>query len=141
MAPNKKYKFFDHTADIGISVYNCNLKDLFVYSAKGMFEILGDQSAFQSLERRDLDIKGENIEELLHKWLSLLLYYFDSEKIFFTEFTIKLIDKNFLNASVSGEKYAGKESFLKREIKAVTHHQMEISENRGRYRASVIFDI
>jgi SHS2 domain-containing protein len=137
----KGYKFIDHTADIGVEVSAGNLKELFVNSAMGMFEILGDPSGFEPLERRDIQLAANDVEELMHRWLSFLLYLFDKDKIFLTNFDVSVIDTKSLLGTASGMSYVNKEGALKREIKAITHHQLQIKKVGTRWHAQIIFDI
>lgn len=141
MEENKKYGFFDHTADVGMEVLGANIKELFVNSAKGMFEILGDGSKFKMVTVKEVEEKGQDALELLHRWLSTLLYIFDADRLFLTSFEILKIDSNYVKARIGGESFKGKENYLAKEIKAVTYHQMEVKEVENGFKARVIFDI
>lgn len=137
----KGYEFFDHTADVGLKCSGKDLKELFINGAKGMFEVLGDVSAFSAQDTRSIDIESADIEELFHDWLSELLFIFDSEKIFLVDFRITELNGKRLRAVVRGESYNQKASKIKGEIKAVTYHGMEVVKDKNGYSASVVFDI
>ena len=141
MASPKKYEFFDHTADIGMTAFGRDLKELFANSAEGMFEILGRASFFKPKEKKEIQVTSNNQEDLLHKWLAELLFVFEKDKIFFVEFDIKSLSDKQITALVKGESYLGKEAQIKTEIKAVTYHQFKVKKVNGRFEARVIFDI
>ena len=140
MVDKKKFEYFEHTADVGMRVFGGDLKELFENAASGMFEILCDGTYFDAEALRKIEIHAEDSNELLHEWLSELLYLFTCEKFFAKEFEVKTLEEKRLEADIRGSRL---ENFkgLKREIKAVTYHWLEVVKEAKGYTAKVIFDV
>lgn len=141
----KKYKFINHTADLGIKVWGKTREDLFENAAYSMFDIMADLSKVEAKElikvRIETQIGQENMEELLADWLRDLLSKFNIEEYLLKEFKIGKIDSQGLEAEVRGEKLDLSHHSLKREIKAVTYHELEVKKVPKGWEAQVIFDI
>ncbi len=112
------YEIIDHTSDCGIKVYGKSLEELFTNAALGMFEIIGgkyDPSKSKDLNHKtsiEIQKKTSSLEELLVGFLSELLYKSFKEKVIF-----------------------------KKEIKAVTFHDLKIELDKELYHCTIIFDI
>ena len=136
------YKLIDHTADIGIIVSAKDLKSLFVKSAEAMFDVIAlKKRTSRRLRKKEIKItlKAKNTEELLVYWLSELLSLSDCEDVFFTEFDMAKLKDTALEAKASG---LSRSHFIgKREVKAVTYHELKIKKKGSRYQAEVIFDV
>ncbi len=137
----KNYKIIEHTADIGIKVNGADLRELFVNAAIAMFDISAEKIAAQSAKRIKIQIrqKSDNLEELFVNWLNELLSLSSAKGIVFSEFQINTIDKNTLQAEVTGEDAANYK--ISREIKAATYHQLKIGQDKTGWQAEVIFDV
>jgi SHS2 domain-containing protein len=81
----KGYEFFDHTADIGVNVHGATLEELFCNAATALYDVLG--SLAKGKERREKSVKLEapTLEDLLHDWLSELLYEVEANHVLFDE--------------------------------------------------------
>ena len=86
-------------------------------------------------------MQAEGWEDLLHDWLSRLLYRFLQEGFIAAVITIEDIDSTHVRARLSGEKLDYKRHNFETEIKAVTYHQLSVACENGRWRARVIFDV
>ena len=139
---NKNYEIIEHTADIGIRVFGQDLKSLFTNSAAAMFDCIvqekkspGDSQA----KKIKIDLKTKNLEELFVRWLSELLSLADLKGLVFTDFKIHRLTSRELKATISGQ--AQHHFDFKREIKAVTYHDLKIEKQNQGYVAQVIFDV
>jgi len=143
----KKYKLIDHTADAGIEAYGKNLNGLFENAAAGMFVVLCDPTEVKPKKSVVVRVKAKTLEDLMHHWLTELLYRVNKEEILFRRFKVKITGKYFLSGRASGEKINSLKHHLKAEIKAVTYHQLEIKRyaksglRRYAYKVRVIFDV
>jgi len=135
------YKLIDHTADIGIEVYGNTLQDLFAHAGFALFDIITDMAYVGTKEERSISITGIDREQLLVNWLSELLYLHDIETLLFRQFNVLNINEDCLNAVVSGEKFVEGKHSIKTEVKAVTHHDLSIKQEKGRWKARIIFDL
>ena len=99
----KKYKFINHTADVGIKVWGESLQSLFENAAYSMFDILTELDKVKAKESLGVEIEGKRADELLADWLRNLLYKFNGEGYLLREFNIEKISKKDLKAKVRGE--------------------------------------
>jgi SHS2 domain-containing protein len=137
----KTYELIDHTADVGIKAYGKNITESFENAAKGMFDIITNNSEVESIGQYDITLKAPNLEQLLVDWLSELLFLHSAKNLVFSFFKVKLDEKKSkLSACVFGEKYSISKHKIGTEIKAVTYHMLEVKKNKPFY-VQVLFDI
>ena len=137
----KRYEQIPHTADIGVRVYGKDLGDLFKNAAFGMFDIIADLDGLKKTEKLDVKVKAASREELLVSWLDELLYNFYTKGLIFSEFDIINISSTSLAARAFGKHIQDNKNRLKKEIKAVTFHDLEIKEKNGVFSVEIIFDV
>jgi SHS2 domain-containing protein len=140
----KDFEYIDHTADIGIRAYGESLEEAFSNTAKAMFLLMAKNNNIEPKESRDIELESDDIIFLFKKWLEELLYYFESDKLIFSKFElkIKISDGLYrLKATVYGEKYNPDKHGSGVEIKAVTYHMMDVGRSESGYYTQVIFDI
>lgn len=138
----EKFTLIDHTADIGIHAYGKDIDELFANVATGMFSIITDLKKVSVKQEIAVSVEGHDRDDLLVRWLSELVYLFDTKYILFKEFKVTVIDDNHLKATVKGEPLDKSRHMMGMEIKAVTYHELEIKKNKdGIWEAKVLFDI
>ena len=126
---NTAYVEIEHTADWAIRVYGTTLPELFVNAATGMYSLMADASSVASLVEREIAVKGVDAEALLVNWLNELLYHTEMDGEIFCEFCIQSFEQTRLRAVVK----AGRGGALKKQIKAVTFHNLRITPADGGY--------
>ena len=137
----KTYELIDHTADVGLKAYGKTLSEAFENAAKGMFDIITDNSEIESIGQYDIELEAPNLEQLLIDWLSELLYLNSSRNQVFGFFKVDLDEKNNkLTAKIFGEKFSLSKHKIGAEIKAVTYHILEVKKKKP-YHVQVLFDI
>ena len=137
----KTYELIDHTADVGVKAFGKNLSEAFQNIAKGMFDIITDNSEIESVGQYDLELEAPDLEQLLVDWLSELLYLNSARNQVFGFFIVDLDEKNKkLTAKIFGDKFNLSKHKIGSEIKAVTYHMLEV-RNKRPYHVQVLFDI
>jgi len=141
----KEFEILEHTADIGIMAYGKTKREVFINSAKGMFEIIAGNNndiANNNFSCKVI-LKAENLENLLVAWLNELLYIGETRLVILNKFHIKELSNFQIKAEVEGIKINPPSVKIEKEIKAVTYHCLEIKkdEERGFWSTRVIFDI
>ena len=136
-----KYEFINHTTDLGIRVRGISLKELFENAARAMFDLIVDLDTVKTRNQITIEIKGDELEELLADWLRDILYRYNGDEYLLKEFKIEKISPEGLKARVRGEKLDMSRHSLKREIKAVTYHDLKIKKLNHEWQAQIIFDI
>jgi SHS2 domain-containing protein len=134
------FEVIEHTADIGIIARGSDLAVLFSNAASGMLSLLTDVDTLRQDITREIRLEARDAETLLVEWLNELLYIMDTEKLVLCKFDI-LIDENRLEARCAGQEMDPKNHRFRREIKAATYHNLEITERDGQYSVKIIFDI
>jgi SHS2 domain-containing protein len=135
------YKQIEHTGDIGIKIFGDTLHDLLVNAAFAMFDVMLDFAAPITNIAEEIEISGDNLEELLVNWLSELNYIFITEHKVFHKFEIIRLKETEITATAIGEKFDPHKHKIKTEIKAVTFHEIYIKQLKSNWEAQVIFDI
>ena len=122
-----------------------DLNKLFVESARAFFrELLGTLYGIKIHQEKEAQFEAEDLEELLHKWLSHLLYEFEVHKMVYRQFDVEIEfegDKFVMFAKMGGEPFDPEKHKVKRHLKAVTRHKLHVERERGIWRASVVIDV
>ena len=137
----KGFKVLDHTADIGITAYSADIKELFINAATGLFSLMVDLKTVKEDTEREVKLTAEDEETLLVEWLNELIYIFDVEHLLFKRFQIDELNGSQVKARCFGEKVDQSRHRLERAIKAATYHMLRITKSDIGYEVTVIFDI
>jgi len=135
------FQYLDHTADVAVVARGADPAGTFASAARAMFEIMADLRNVSELESRDVEVASDDLEGLLVDWLNELLFLFDTEQLLLSRFEVHGVRGNGLRATVYGERIDPARHHLKRGIKAVTYHLLEVKcEDSGCW-ARVLFDV
>jgi SHS2 domain-containing protein len=137
----KRFKILDHTADIGITVYGEDLTSLFENAGEAFFHLITDLKKVSLRTERKIEIGGESLERLMVDWLSELLYLHDVENLLFKKFIVESVGECGLKATAKGEAFQEGVHVIKTGVKAVTYHQIEVAQEKGSWKARIIFDL
>jgi len=137
----KRYEQTDHTADIGLRIFGSSLEDLFANAGYALCDSLVDLSTVTAEIRETFSLTSACREELLVEWLADLLFAFETEQMIYRHFKITALDENSLCAEVTGQVFDSCRHTVKNSIKAVTYHNVKISETNGIWQAEVVLDI
>ena len=137
------YKFFDHTADIGVEVTGRTRKELFLNAAEALFDVMienkiGKQSAKQ---QKKITVEGADVSALLINFLRELLYLFNGEKFITVSCEIIQFTNKELQAQLTGELFNKTKHLIKTEIKAVTYSGLKVEKKKSGWVARIIFDV
>ena len=137
------YKFFDHTADIGVEVTGRTRKELFVNAAEALFDVMIENKTGWDAAKRQkkITIEGADVADLLINFLRELLYQFNGEKFITDRCEIIKFSNKELQARLTGESFNSKKHLIKTEIKAVTYSRLSVERVKAGWRARVIFDV
>ena len=139
--PAKGFEFFEHTADIGLRAWGPSLETLFIASARGLVELLVEQSQIQGAERRPITLAASSVETLLRLWLKEVLFWFNVDHFLPADYRFTTIDQTTLDGEVIGERFDRSRHVQGTEVKGVTYHQFRISRRNRGWEAEIIFDV
>ena len=137
MSSQTTFVEIEHTADWSIRVRGATLPELFINAATGMYSLMADVSTLMPTVERELEVASVDAEALLVKWLNELLYHTEMDGEVFGEFRIQAFEPTHLRATAK----AGRGVELKKQIKAVTFHNLQIVSGGDGYQVTIVFDV
>jgi SHS2 domain-containing protein len=136
--PLFRFEEIEHTADVALRVRGRDLKELLQNAALGMAQLMCEETALsEDYAEHLVEIRADDAEGLLVEWLSELVFLVEIKSFIFQQVEIQTISESYFKAKVYG-KIA---QTLKVHIKAVTYHNLEITETETGLEAVVVFDI
>ena len=131
------YQEIEHTADWELHVWAPDLISLLKTAALGMYALSQIKLAPAGKVEHDLSFEALDAEVLLVTFLDELLFLAEHQSLGFEGFDLA-IDENYnLTAKLSGTRIAD----LKKEIKAVTYHNLSIQQDSNGFRVVIVFDV
>jgi protein archease len=135
------YETFEHTADLGLRIHADDLNTLFAEAGRALFSVIVENpDDIRNVEEIPFTIKGNEAEELLHDWLTELLFTFHVHRRVLINFDVN-IHPTELTAVAHGEKIDPKRHEIDLEIKAITWHGLKVVQTGDGWMAEVIVDI
>jgi SHS2 domain-containing protein len=121
------YKYFNHTADLGIEVYGKTLEELFINIGRAICET--QVSGKIELKKQiKIEIESESQEDLFIDWCRELLYNFSVHGFIPEKYKISIHNLS-LKAHLSGDIFNNKKHKIKTEIKNPTYHNFQLKKN------------
>lgn len=140
------YSTFEHTADIGIEVEAPDLAQAFAEAAYGLTEVItGGRLARPRKTPAEgaVSLMAEDVESLLVRWLSELLFLFEMEGFIVGAAAIRIDEKEGdwdLKGELKGEPYDPQVHGYGSEVKAITYHCLKVVQGPPA-RVRVILDL
>ena len=132
------FEEIEHTADRALRIYGTNIEELLLNAARGMNSLMVTELDPGS-ERREkhVEIDAIDAETLLVEWLSELSYWAEVDMLVFHGFEMESVSTTHLKATI----YGSRVTQLEKHIKAVTYHNLKISQTEKGLTATVVFDV
>jgi len=130
------YKEVDHIADLALRVRGEEFYLLLDNSARGIYHLLGITANDTYPVEWMFKIEEGSKECMLVDFLSEVLYLCEDEKCVFNKFQYCHHDSN-LEVNATGYQMVS----MKRTIKAVTFHNLEITETESGLETTITFDV
>jgi SHS2 domain-containing protein len=137
----RRFRFLDHTGDLGIEIYGGTLAELFENAGEALFEVITDPAKVEEKLERRFTLRYDERETLLVDWLGELLYLHDTENLLCKRFEVEDMAGGNFRAKAWGESFHDGRHVIRTEVKAVTFHQLEVREVGGKWKARVILDL
>ena len=140
------FEVVEHTADVRVIAVAPTLAELFEQAARGLYAVMAPLEEITERESRTIEAGAATPERLLVTWLLELLFLTESEGLLFSRFAVELTrgrptEGVSLRATAWGEPIDPRRHELGPEVKAVTRHQLKVTEFGGGYRVAIVFDI
>jgi SHS2 domain-containing protein len=136
-----QFSLIEHPADLGIEAQGPTLAAAFEQAAHGFISILVDPATVSGKERREVFVRADDLEQLLVRWLSEVLYLYDGQHYILAECRIHEITPTHLRAVLLGEAHAPERHTPRTDIKAVTYHQIAVESGPTGTCVRVFLDI
>lgn len=133
-----KYEILEHKADLKIRVFGKTKEELFLNTLLSMTE--GQKPEIKGKEKikREIEIKSIDLQTLLVDFLSEALYLSQVNKEIYFDINFE----KFSDAKLKGKLIGQKVERFGEDIKAVTHHDLDIGQKKdGTWEATILFDI
>jgi len=134
-----QYQILPHPADVKLQITASTKEELFQAALTGMASIIQPQMPQKTpIVKENIEIHSLDLDTLLVDFLSEVLAKTDISRVVFHTLKIKKLTDNSLQTEIEGQN----SDYFGQEIKAVTHHGLEIKQDKkGHYKATILFDI
>lgn len=140
---SRRFKFFDHTADILYEGYGATYADALESAALALFDTIADLKKVKTTKTVRIWEWAPNRDELAVRVLSDLVAQRDAEGLFFKTFSVEKIEEKdggfALEGVAKGSPMSPEAGLL--DVKAVTHHETKAFEKKGKWTVRVLLDI
>ena len=138
------FEYGDHTADILVIAYGQSLPEAFKNAALGVLNIMYDTSRVNSVDKVNVEVYGDDLEQLLFNWIDEVIYWFDGRKMAIGDIIINEFDedKPRIKATLQGEHYnVERHGFRGTIVKAMTYNMMSIERVNNGFKVQFVVDI
>ncbi len=135
------FRLLDHPADVGVEARGPTFASVCEQAARGLLSIFVDPASVVPVEERSLEVVATDREQLVVRFLSDILYLYDGIGFVPADVQVHHADSGSIRAAVRGERCDRERHRLRTDVKAVTYHQLIITEDRSGWGLRVFFDI
>lgn len=144
MATNPRYRTLPHTADGKFQAFGRTLEEAFGNAALAMVSMMWDWSKIEPRLRHEVRVRGNDLEQLLVRFLGEIVYLLDTERFLLGRVPSLEIGASGTNgfelrAVLEGEPLSESHEIYG-DVKAVTYHDLEIEEGDG-FTVQVVVDM
>ncbi|OPY54997.1 MAG: hypothetical protein A4E49_00717 [Methanosaeta sp. PtaU1.Bin112] len=127
------FEYLEHTADIKFRAYGKTPEEMLCNAAAALFNSMVQPETIAAKESWRVELEADDLEDLAYKWLSEIVFLFETESSVFSAFSVKL-DQDAaglwrLQAEIGGERIDLKRHAFANEVKAITRHKFGIKKN------------
>ena len=126
------FEYLEHTADVMFRAYGKTAEEMLCNAASALFQAMVDPTTIAAQESWTVELEGDDLEDLAYRWLSEIIFLFETESAVFSTFSLRLEqdEKMRLYGKIGGERIdLGRHAF-ENEVKAVTRHKFGIKKNQ-----------
>ncbi len=134
---NYGFEEVEHTADWALRVWGVDPASLFRAAAEGMLHLIGAQAVEGQRSWRQVHLSAADAEGLLVSWLEELLFNLETEGVTPTDFQLSITDRR----ELQGRVLEAPSERPKKEIKAVTFHNLSIEDSEKGLETVIVFDV
>ena len=132
------FEILEHTADVGVRATAETVEGVFEQATFGLLDITGALRPGIGTEVR-IDVEADDLGALLVYWLEEVLYLQDARDSVITSLSVSSIADRRATGTVGVA--PRKEELEGTAVKAITYHQLQVTETSEGWVAVVFFDI
>lgn len=141
MEAGEGFRTFDHTGDLGLEVWAADPRRLYGLAAEALGRLMVDARGEEPTRTKRVTLEGDDPADLLVHWLNTVLLESELERTAWTRAEVARLEPGALEATLRGvPRDPARHEFL-REVKAVSHHDLALSLERGACRCRLVLDI
>ena len=135
------YEIIDHTADIGLHVFGNDPAELFRNAALALTDVITDRRNVVAVDSMGVSVDGHDWPDLMVNWLRELLYLWSGKELLVASVEVDRINSQRIVAAARVVPFQPDRHRIRNEIKAVTYHQIDVSEGLTGWEATIILDV
>lgn len=130
------FKIEPHTADVRLLVEADSYEKLLTEAVAGLMQIIGGKNPADGV-RRQINIAASDRTSLLVDFLNEVLSLSHTNKEIYTEVELTNVSENTVSANLTGN-IVGR---FGQDVKAVTYHEAEVTEENGHWQVNLVLDV
>lgn len=132
------FEILEHTADVGVRGWGETVEQAFTQATLGLLDIVGVWQPGPGA-REPIEVESHDLGALLVDWLGEVLYLQDTRDVVVSGLEVSSVE----GGRVSGwvELAPRPEEIEGTAVKAITYHQLEVTQSNDRWVAQVFLDI
>lgn len=136
------YRILDHTGDIAILARAPTHELLYDALTRAFFEVMLDTRTVEPRHEVAVTVPDAvDAEDLVVRYLSELLYLHDAKDWLFRETRVVRLTATEIEALAIGETFDPDRHVIDRQVKAVTHHHLLLSQDHEGWSARCVLDL
>jgi SHS2 domain-containing protein len=141
------FEYLEHitSADVAFKAWGRSLEESFSACADALVNAMVEQlDSIRPLEKREINLKNEQLDLLLFDFLQEIIYYKDSELLLLRVPMVNVAEEKGgyrLRAEAMGEKLDPARHDARVDVKAVTLHRFSLQKSDRGWEAMVVLDV
>ena len=135
------FRTFDHTGDLGLEVWAASPERLFARAALAVLAQVAETHSHEPEVEVRFTRGAADPQDLLVDLCNTALLEAEVCRAVWTNAQIVLVAPDRLEATLSGPRRDARRQVFLREIKAVSHHDLELDLTPGRCRCRMVLDV
>ena len=135
------FRTFDHTGDLGLEVWAPSPERLFARAALAVLAQVAEARDHEPDVRVRFARDATDPGDLLVDLCNTALLEAEVRRAVWTDATVTLVPPHGLEAVLAGPRRDPRRQVFLREIKAVSHHDLELDLTPGRCRCRLVLDV
>ena len=135
------FRTFDHTGDLGLEVWAETPRRLYALAAEALLAQIVEAGLGAPEVQVEIELEGEDPRDLLVHWLNSALLESELKRAVWIRAEVTSLSPRALSGSLSGPRRDPRRQVFLREVKAVSHHFLELELEPTGCRCRLILDI